>query len=46
VHAEINIDKFEMQRKHVPEKVKGMPFRKSGFEADFGFEKSVRACVY
>ena len=39
-------DKFEMQRKHVPEKVKGMPFRKSGFEADFGFEKSVRTCVY
>ena len=41
MHTEINIDKFETPRKHVPEKVEYMPFRKSGFEADFGFEKSV-----
>jgi hypothetical protein len=46
VHAEVNVYEFETPRKHVPEKVKGMPFRKSGFEAGFGFEKSVRACVY
>jgi len=46
VYAEVNVYEFETPRKHVPEKVKGMPFRKSGFEADFGFEKSVRTCVY